>query len=75
MRPAIVMADADLTSRSRSIKAPRVINTGQVCNCADRVYVDRRVADEFTEQLRQGHERDDRTVTSSSRRDSTWVRS
>ena len=49
--PAIVMADADMDLAVRSIKASRVINTGQVCNCADRVYVDKRVADEFTERF------------------------
>jgi len=49
--PAIVMADADMNLAVESIKASRVINTGQVCNCADRVYVDKRVADEFTEKF------------------------
>jgi len=28
-----------------------VINTGQVCNCAERVYVERGVADEFIDKL------------------------
>ncbi|WP_410318442.1 aldehyde dehydrogenase family protein, partial [Klebsiella pneumoniae] len=31
--------------------ASRVINTGQVCNCAERVYVERGVADEFIDKL------------------------
>jgi lactaldehyde dehydrogenase/glycolaldehyde dehydrogenase len=49
--PAIVMADADLDLAVESIKGSRVVNTGQVCNCADRVYVDRRIADEFAERF------------------------
>jgi lactaldehyde dehydrogenase / glycolaldehyde dehydrogenase len=49
--PAIVMADADVDLAVKSITASRVINTGQVCNCADRVYVEKAVADEFTEKF------------------------
>ncbi|MFN8217815.1 MAG: aldehyde dehydrogenase [Solirubrobacterales bacterium] len=49
--PAIVAGDADLAVAVEAVKASRLINSGQVCNCAERVYVDRRVADEFTEKL------------------------
>jgi lactaldehyde dehydrogenase/glycolaldehyde dehydrogenase len=49
--PAIVMADADMALAVEAIKNSRVINSGQVCNCAERVYVQRRVADEFTDRL------------------------
>ncbi len=49
--PAIVLADADIDLAVNAIKASRVINSGQVCNCAERVYVQRRVADEFTGKL------------------------
>jgi lactaldehyde dehydrogenase / glycolaldehyde dehydrogenase len=49
--PAIVMADADMELAINAVKDSRVINSGQVCNCAERVYVQRRVADEFTERL------------------------
>ena len=49
--PAIVMADSDIDLAVRAIKASRVINSGQVCNCAERVYVQGSVADEFTEKL------------------------
>ncbi len=49
--PAIVLADADLDLASTAITASRVINTGQVCNCAERVYVQRSVADEFITKL------------------------
>jgi len=49
--PAIVMADADIDLAVRAVKASRVINSGQVCNCAERIYVQDRVAAEFTEKL------------------------
>ena len=49
--PAIVMADADLDLAVRSITSCRLLNTGQVCGAADRTYVDRRLADEFTDRL------------------------
>jgi lactaldehyde dehydrogenase / glycolaldehyde dehydrogenase len=49
--PAIVMADADLDLSVKAIKASRVINSGQVCNCAERVYVQRSVAGEFVDRL------------------------
>jgi lactaldehyde dehydrogenase/glycolaldehyde dehydrogenase len=52
--PAIVMADADLDLAVKSIIASRVINTGQVCNCAERVYVDRKVKAPFMEKLITG---------------------
>jgi lactaldehyde dehydrogenase/glycolaldehyde dehydrogenase len=49
--PAIVMGDADIDLAVRAIRASRVINTGQVCNCAERVYVHTSVAAEFTEKM------------------------
>jgi lactaldehyde dehydrogenase / glycolaldehyde dehydrogenase len=49
--PAIVMADADIDLSVKAIKASRVINSGQVCNCAERVYVQRSVAAEFVDKL------------------------
>ena len=49
--PAIVLADADIDLAVRAIHASRVINTGQVCNCAERVYVERQVADEFITKI------------------------
>ncbi len=51
--PAIVMSDADLGMAVNAIKASRIINSGQVCNCAERVYVHAQVADNFIEQLTQ----------------------
>ena len=52
--PAIVMDDADLDLAVKSIIASRVINTGQVCNCAERVYVHKKVKDQFLEKLIAG---------------------
>ncbi|NKF24635.1 aldehyde dehydrogenase [Solimonas marina] len=49
--PAIVLADADLDLAAKAIYDSRVINTGQVCNCAERVYVDAKVADALTNKL------------------------
>ena len=52
--PAIVMDDANLDLAVKSIIASRVINTGQVCNCAERVYVHKKVKDAFMEKLLAG---------------------
>jgi len=49
--PAIVMADADLDLAVEAIKNSRVTNNGQVCNCAERVYVHKSVAKEFSERI------------------------
>lgn len=49
--PAIVVADADLDLAAKLIKASRTLNTGQVCNAPERVYVDRKIADQFVEKL------------------------
>ncbi|WP_294085188.1 aldehyde dehydrogenase [uncultured Actinobacillus sp.] len=49
--PAIVFADADLDLAANAIVASRVINSGQVCNCAERVYVQREVKDQFVAKL------------------------
>ncbi|MEL0635959.1 aldehyde dehydrogenase [Marinomonas sp. TI.3.20] len=49
--PAIVTAKADLALAVKAIHSSRIINTGQVCNCAERVYVEKAVAKNFIEQL------------------------
>jgi lactaldehyde dehydrogenase/glycolaldehyde dehydrogenase len=49
--PAIVMADADMGKAVEAVRSSRVINSGQVCNCAERVYVQRRIAGEFVDKL------------------------
>jgi lactaldehyde dehydrogenase/glycolaldehyde dehydrogenase len=49
--PTIVMNDADIDLAVKSVIDSRVINTGQVCNCTERVYVQEDVADEFIEKV------------------------
>lgn len=49
--PAIVMDDADLELAVKAVVDSRVINTGQVCNCAERVYVHESIQEEFTARL------------------------
>ena len=49
--PAIVTPSADLDQAAASIRASRIINTGQVCNCAERVYVHESVAEAFTAKV------------------------
>ncbi|NMR32251.1 aldehyde dehydrogenase [Crystallibacter degradans] len=49
--PAIVLADADLDLAAKSIWQSRIINTGQVCNCAEKVYVERSVHDQLVSKL------------------------
>ena len=49
--PVIIMPDADLDLAVRSIKACRLLNTGQVCGAADRTYVHKGVGDEFVDRL------------------------
>ncbi|GHC25150.1 aldehyde dehydrogenase [Kushneria pakistanensis] len=49
--PAIVLDDADLDLAVSAIRASRIINTGQVCNCAERVYVQRGVAEAFSQKI------------------------
>jgi lactaldehyde dehydrogenase/glycolaldehyde dehydrogenase len=54
--PAIVMDDADLDLAVKSIKDSRVINTGQVCNCVERVYVHEKIADQFIKGITKAME-------------------
>jgi lactaldehyde dehydrogenase/glycolaldehyde dehydrogenase len=49
--PAIVLADADLDLAARSIHQSRIVNTGQLCNCAERVYVEKSVEAELVDRL------------------------
>lgn len=49
--PAIICGDADIPKAASLVAASRTLNSGQVCNAAERVYVDRGVADEFVAQL------------------------
>lgn len=49
--PAIVMDDADIDLAVQAVLDSRIINTGQVCNCTERVYVHEKVADTFIEKI------------------------
>jgi lactaldehyde dehydrogenase / glycolaldehyde dehydrogenase len=49
--PAIVMDDANLDLAVKAVRDSRIINTGQVCNCAERVYVHEKIAGEFVERV------------------------
>ncbi|XWJ89950.1 aldehyde dehydrogenase [Phytobacter ursingii] len=49
--PAIVLDDADMELAVKAIVDSRVINTGQVCNCAERVYVQKGIYDRFVNRL------------------------
>ncbi|TAL91818.1 MAG: aldehyde dehydrogenase, partial [Rhodanobacter sp.] len=66
--PAIVLADADLDLAAKAIYDSRVINTGQVCNCAERVYVERGAHEGFVNRLEK-HFRDTRYGDPSERDD------
>lgn len=54
--PAIVMDDADLDIAVKAIVSSRMINTGQVCNCAERLYVQRGIYDEVVSRLKTAFE-------------------
>lgn len=49
--PAIVCKDADIAQAAKFVAASRTLNTGQVCNAAERVYVERPIADKFVSAL------------------------
>ena len=49
--PVIVCADCDMDLTVKAVVASRVIFSGQVCNCAERVYVEAPVYDEFMDRL------------------------
>ena len=52
--PAIVCADADMDLAVKAVTASRTVFSGQVCNCAERLYVHASVADAFAEKLAAG---------------------
>jgi lactaldehyde dehydrogenase/glycolaldehyde dehydrogenase len=49
--PAIVLEDANIDLAVAVLKVSKTINSGQACNCAERVYAQRRIADEFKDKL------------------------
>ncbi|GAA0351943.1 aldehyde dehydrogenase [Alkalibacterium iburiense] len=51
--PSVVWKDADLDLTVKSIVDSRVINSGQVCNCTERVYVHEDIKEEFYEKIKQ----------------------
>ncbi|MDT3993699.1 aldehyde dehydrogenase [Mammaliicoccus fleurettii] len=51
--PAIVLEDADIDKAVQYVIDSRIINTGQVCNCAERLYVQNSIKDQFIEKLVQ----------------------
>lgn len=49
--PAIVLDDANIDLAVGTLAGSKAINTGQACNCAERVYVQKGVAQEFQAKL------------------------
>lgn len=49
--PAIVLNDADLDLAAKALHDSRVLNSGQVCNAAERVYVQRGIADALASKV------------------------
>ena len=49
--PAIVLNDCDLELTANALFNSRVLNTGQACNAAERVYVERGIADALAEKV------------------------
>jgi aminomuconate-semialdehyde/2-hydroxymuconate-6-semialdehyde dehydrogenase len=54
---AIVFADCDFEEAVNALSEAVFLNTGQVCLCAERVYVERKVFSAFVEALKQKAER------------------
>ena len=50
--PAIVLADCDLELTANALFNSRVLNTGQACNAAERVYVERNIAEPLAEKVK-----------------------
>jgi acyl-CoA reductase-like NAD-dependent aldehyde dehydrogenase len=67
--PLIILSDADLSYAVDAAAYGAFLHQGQICMCARRLFVERRVADEFLERfaaksagLAYGDPRDERTV-------------
>jgi aminomuconate-semialdehyde/2-hydroxymuconate-6-semialdehyde dehydrogenase len=50
---AIVFADCDFEDAVNGISEAAFLNTGQVCLCAERVYVERAIYDRFVDELKR----------------------
>lgn len=46
--PFIVLADADIPAAVEAAIVSRFTNCGQICTCAERIYLHRSIADDFT---------------------------
>ncbi|MBJ6360978.1 NAD-dependent succinate-semialdehyde dehydrogenase [Paenibacillus sp. GCM10012307] len=55
--PLIVFEDADLEQAVAGAMSSKFRNAGQTCICANRIYVQRSVADRFMEQFKEAVER------------------
>ena len=53
---AIVFADCDFEDTVKGISEAVFLNTGQICLCAERVYVERRIFDRFVDALKRNAE-------------------
>ncbi|WP_430474362.1 aldehyde dehydrogenase family protein [Thalassospira lucentensis] len=49
--PFIVMEDADIDAAVKSAITARFTNCGQICTCNERMYLQKNIADEFTEKF------------------------
>ncbi|WP_027721879.1 aldehyde dehydrogenase [Maridesulfovibrio zosterae] len=49
--PVIICADCDMDMAVKAVVDSRIIFSGQVCNCAERVYVEAPVYDEFMDKV------------------------
>ncbi|MGJ8744047.1 aldehyde dehydrogenase [Polaribacter sp.] len=49
--PAIVCADANLELAVNAVVGSKIIFSGQVCNCAERLYVEDSIYDQFVEMV------------------------
>ena len=49
--PVIIMNDCKLDETIEHVYASRIVNSGQACNCAERVYVQEGIADEFIKKI------------------------
>lgn len=49
--PFIVFADADLDAAADGLMASKFRNAGQTCICANRIFVDKKIADVFAEKI------------------------
>lgn len=54
---AIVFADCDFEDAAEGVSEAVFLNTGQVCLCAERVYVERAIYDRFVDALKRKAER------------------